>query len=106
MKFTMRIASAVVVALAMGGRFGRRLGHDRHVRVQRCPRLHSGHPTDTDCSGQNTSEWKLFPLELCDVEVDPADIAGCGDPNGTCEWLAYGANCAPAARGWSCEDLP
>ena len=61
---------------------------------------------DTDCSGQNTSEWKLFPVELCDVEVDPADIAGCADPNGTCEWLAYGANCVPAPRGWSCADLP
>ncbi|HZO12200.1 MAG TPA: hypothetical protein VFB62_03050 [Polyangiaceae bacterium] len=61
---------------------------------------------DTDCEGQNTSEWKLFPLELCDVEVDPADIAGCGDPNGTCEWLAYGANCTPAPRAWTCQDLP
>ena len=35
-----------------------------------------------------------------------ADVAGCGDPNGTCEWLAYGANCAPVPRTWTCQDLP
>src|SRR5262245_24625952 len=62
--------------------------------------------TDTDCGDQNTTAWKLMPLEVCDVEVDPADIAGCGEPNGMCEWLAYGVNCAPVSRDWTCAELP
>jgi hypothetical protein len=62
--------------------------------------------TDTDCGGQNTTAWKLGPLEICNVAVDPSVITGCSEPNGTCEWLASGVNCSPVADDWTCAELP
>jgi hypothetical protein len=58
------------------------------------------------CGQQSTTQWSLSPLEICDVQVAPEAIAGCGDPNGTCEWYAGGVNCAPAEETWTCAELP
>ena len=52
------------------------------------------------------TEWERDPLENCNVEVDQAHIAGCGDPEGVCSWLAAGTNCAPVAATWTCQELP
>lgn len=62
--------------------------------------------TEDGCADQATTQWTLSPLELCDVQVDPEAIAGCGDPDGTCEWSGYAVNCVPAVESWTCEELP
>jgi hypothetical protein len=64
--------------------------------------------TDDACAGQTTSEWSYFgPAELCDVDVDPADISGCDQPDGACSWAGGSvANCATLDATWSCAQLP
>ncbi len=58
------------------------------------------------CEDQNTTEWALRPVQLCDVETASADISGCDDPDGVCQWVPYGVNCVDAADTWSCDALP
>jgi hypothetical protein len=60
---------------------------------------------EDDCDPDLTTEWERDPLELCDVDVEPPDIAGCADPNQICFWHAGGRNCEEP-EDWSCQDLP
>ena len=60
---------------------------------------------EDNCDPDLTTEWEREALELCDVDVEPADIAGCGDPNQPCSWSAHGKNCEEP-EDWSCQDLP
>lgn len=50
--------------------------------------------------------WTLEPLESCDVEIDPVAVAGCGDPQGVCEWTAFDVTCVLAPKTWTCAELP
>ncbi len=71
---------------------------------------HSRSRCDTvdGCAGQNTAAWSYSgPPQLCDVEVQPADIASCDQADGPCSWTAGSlANCVPIPDSWSCQDLP
>jgi hypothetical protein len=62
--------------------------------------------SDGACAEQNTTEWSVKPMQLCDIGADPGDIAGCDEPEGACAWLAYGTNCEYVPETWTCDALP
>jgi len=61
--------------------------------------------SDGACADQNTTEWAVQPMQLCDVAAEPSDIAGCDEPEGACAWSAYGTNCSFVAETWTCDVL-
>lgn len=64
--------------------------------------------TEGDCMGRWGPGWTYIgPPELCDVQVQPEDIAGCGQPEGICSWSGGSvSNCVPLSESWSCDELP
>jgi hypothetical protein len=58
------------------------------------------------CAEQNTTEWAVQPMQLCDVAAEPSDIAGCDEPEGACAWSAYGTSCEFVPETWTCDALP